>query len=77
MRVGLRYKVLPYIDDFLVVALPPVQLSSIYDVRGAHVKHEVTLQYLVLLQMAGKECWDGSQMIEHLGFLIDKKEMRV
>ena len=77
MRVELGYRVLPYIDDFLVGASPPGHPATVDDVKGAHVLLEDIMQRLGLRRKVGKGCWEGSQTIEHLGFLIDTKAMRV
>lgn len=77
LRTKMGYRLLPYIDDFLVGASPPGRPANNSDVHRAHCVIDKLMHRLGLRRKVGKGCWEGGQQIEHLGFLIDTKAIQV
>lgn len=77
MRATLGYRVLPYIDDFLVAPSRPGRASTERDARRARTRLSSLLDHLGLVRKVGKGCWEGSRQIEHLGMYLDSSKMRV
>lgn len=47
------------------------------DADGSHDLLDGEMQRLGLRVMVGKGCWEGGRRIEHLGFQIETKAMRM
>lgn len=69
IRNTLRLRIHPYMDDFLVAV---VSHSDLPETRS---RLDSLLTDCGLARKVGKGCWEGSQRIEHLGFIIDTKKM--
>lgn len=77
MREKMCYRVLPYIDDFLVAPSPPGRPATERDVSNAQRNIARLMRRLGITRKVGKGCWDGSRQIDHLGVHIDSDEMKV
>lgn len=71
----LGYRVLCYLDDFLIAPSPYGQVASLTHCAVAKEKIEALLQSLGLRRHPTKGEWNGSQVVEHLGIVINTKEM--
>lgn len=76
LRCILKYRVLAYLDDFLVAASLQGKASSSEDCRRATLAIDDLTGTLSLLRHPKKGCWKGSTLIEHLGVAIDSVAMR-
>lgn len=77
LRSTCGYLVLPYIDDFLVAAAPPGRAATEEDAAAGRQVMLDLFDRLGIVRKVGKECWEGSRKIDHLGMHIDTKEMQV
>ena len=67
VRNRLNLRIQPYIDDFLVAA------SSLTELKRAQRTLDRLLRKTGLRRKPGKGCWEGSQRLDQLGFMIDTK----
>lgn len=77
LRSKCGYRVLPYIDDFLVAAAPPVRAATEEDAAAGHVVVESLFDQLGIVRKFGKGCWEGSRTIDHLGMHTNTEQMRI
>ena len=71
------YRVLPYVDDFLILPSPHGVISTRAHCRDASRRVDELLNQLGMSRNADKSCWgDGSQRIDHLGVTVDTVTMR-
>lgn len=77
LRTRHAYRVLPYIDDFLVAAAPAGRPATEEDAAKARAVVSDLFNRLGLVRKVGKGCWEGSRTIDHLGMHIDTEAMRV
>lgn len=77
MRRKRSYRVLPYIDDFLVPPSPPGRAASEADCVRAQERLTVLSRRLGVVRHPDKGCWRGAQSIHHLGIHLDTVAMRV
>jgi hypothetical protein len=71
------YRLLPWIDDFLCAATDGHRPAIGRNCRRARIRLDKIFGKLVLTRHPGKGCWEGAQVEEHLGVLIDTRQMRV
>jgi hypothetical protein len=69
--------VLPWIDDFLCAPTDGRRLATGRDCRRAGKRLDVLFRELGLSRPPDKRCWGGAQVLEHLGDLLDTRQMRV
>jgi hypothetical protein len=69
--------VLPWIDDFLCAPTEGRLPATGRDCRRAGKRLDVLFRELGLTRHPDKECWEGAQVLEHLGVLLDTRQMRV
>lgn len=77
LRNDCGYRVLPYIDDFLVAAAPPGRAATEKDAATGRTVVGNLFDQLGLVRKVGKGCWEGSRSIDHLGMHVDTMRMRV
>ena len=77
IRSVLRFRLLPWIDDFLCAPTDGKRPATSRDCRRAGRKLDDLFRSLGIVRHESKGCWVGSQRLEHLGFLLDTAEMRV
>ena len=65
------YRVLPYIDDFLIIPTPYEQPATLADCASARERIDSLMGSLGLQRHPDKGEWTGSQVVEHLGVMID------
>lgn len=71
------YRVLPYIDDFLLAPSPAGRVTTEKDGGEARSRLERLFQRLGLRRHATRGCWAGSRQVDHLGVHIDTEAMKV
>ena len=71
------FRVLPYIDDFLIAASPPGRAATEADAKKGREVVSGLLDALGIVRKVGKGCWGGTRTIDHLGMHIDSRAMRV
>ena len=67
VRNRLNLRIHPYMDDFLVAVSSPTEL------KRAQRTLDGLLRKTGLRRKPGKGCWEGSQRLDHLGFVIDTR----
>lgn len=77
LREKEQYRVLAYLDDFLVAPSRVGRVSSAQDCERARRVIGQLLGRLGITRHPDKGEWEGSTRLEHLGVLIDTVEMRV
>lgn len=77
IRSRLKYRLLPWIDDFLCAPTDGSRPATARDCRRAGRKLEALFGRLGIKRHESKGCWEGAQRLEHLGFLLDTRELRV
>lgn len=77
MREKCGYRVLPYIDDFLVAGSPPGRPATEQDCRRARERLTKLFASLGITRHPTKGCWKGGRQIDHLGMHVDTETMRV
>jgi hypothetical protein len=75
-RSELGYRVLPWINDFVCAPTDGRRPATGSDCWKAGSRPDAIFGGLGLTRHPDKGCW-GSQILEHLGFLIDTRQMRV
>jgi hypothetical protein len=70
------YRVLAYLDDFLICPAKAGRIASVGDCRRATYTIEKLLSSLGLARHPTKGEWNGSTRAEHLGYVIDTVSMR-
>jgi hypothetical protein len=70
------YRVLPYLDDFLVCPAKAGRVATRRDCGRAAREISKLLGTLGLTQHLTKREWSGSTRVEHLGCIVDTKLMR-
>lgn len=70
------YRVLPYVDDFLIAPSPAGTSSTLSDCESATGRIDTLLKELGLKRKEGKGTWTGTQRLEHLGVVVDSLRMR-
>ena len=77
MRAG-GYRVLPYIDDFLflVILSEYRRVATPEDCAVARVRIEDLMEELGLNRHHDKGEWVGSQVVQHLGLVVDTRKFR-
>jgi hypothetical protein len=73
----LGYRVLPWIDDFLCAPTDGRRPAIGRDCRRARIRLDSLFGELGLTRHPDKGRWEGAQVLEHLGVLIDMRQMRV
>ena len=68
-RQVLKKKIHPYIDDFLLASKSEMQLVKMRDELGQAINH------MGVARKIGKGHWEPTKTIEHLGFVVNSKEM--
>lgn len=76
MRGQFVFRVLSYIDDFLVMPGPEGTTASLDDCRNATRPIDASLDRLGLTRHPRKGEWVGSTRVEHLGVVVDTATMR-
>lgn len=77
LRQRWRYRILPYLDDFLLAPSPPGTIASASDCKTARARLSKLFSDLGITRHPTKGCWKGSTTLEHLGMLLDTSQMRV
>jgi hypothetical protein len=77
LRRELGYRVLPWIDDFLCLLTDGRRPATGRYCRRARIRLDALFGELGITRHPDKGCWDGAQVLEHLGVLIDTHKMRV
>lgn len=70
------YRVLPYIDDFLIISIPSGRVVGKVDCVAARPRIEHLITLLGLSRHKEKREWEGSQVVEHLGVRVHSNSMR-
>ena len=70
------YRVLPYIDDFLIIPSPYGRIAGRKDCRSATKRIEKLMKSLGLRRHPDKGEWEGAQVVDHLGVRVDTLSMR-
>jgi Reverse transcriptase (RNA-dependent DNA polymerase) len=68
------YRVLAYLDDFLVVPSEAGAIADLAVCEGATSKIDALLEALGLIRHPTKGEWVGSTRVEHLGAVIDTEQ---
>jgi Reverse transcriptase (RNA-dependent DNA polymerase) len=71
-----QYRVLAYLDDFVICSVKAGRVVSMRDCRKATQVLDKLLSSLGLTRHPTKEEWVGSTRMEHLGCVIDSDRMR-
>lgn len=77
LREKCGYRVIAYIDDFLVALSPSVRAVTEKDVKKAYVVVEGLLRRLGFVRHTEKRGWVGVHRIDHLGAHLDTSVLRV
>jgi hypothetical protein len=77
IRSGLGYRVLPWIDNFLCAPTDDRHPATGRDCRQAGSRLDAIFGALGLTRHPEKGCWEGAQVLEHLGVIIGTRQMRV
>jgi hypothetical protein len=77
IRSELKYRLLPWIDDFLCAPTDGQRPASSRDCRKARERLTKVFDELGVVRHPEKGFWHGAQIVEHLGVVIDTREMRV
>jgi hypothetical protein len=77
LRSELGYRVLPWIDDFLCATTDSRRPATGRDCRRAGRRLDAIFGAPGLTRHPKKGCWEGAQVLERLGVLIDTRQMRV
>ena len=77
IQVGLGFRVLLYIDYFIVGSSPPGSATAPSNVGYSRRVISKLMRRLRLQRQIGMGCWGGIQRIELLDFLIDTVYQRV
>lgn len=72
----LRYRVLSYLDDFFAAPSPYGQASTLADCAAARRQIDRLMSSLALVRHPTKGEWEGAQVVEHLGVVVDSVQMR-
>lgn len=70
------YRVLPYMDDFLLIPTPYGVKSGLADCKSARSRVDKLLCRLGLRRHPEKGEWNGSTVVDHLGVRVDTISMR-
>lgn len=70
------YRVLPYIDDFLIIPTPYGVVAGPQDCRQARHRIELLMKTLGLRRHKEKGEWEGAQVVDHLGVRVNTVNMR-
>ena len=76
LREWLSYRMLPYIDDFLIGSVstwPPIYTQGLC----ASERLDGVFARTGLTQHPDKGCWEGSQSLDHVGVHIDTRNMKL
>lgn len=76
MRQKLRYRVIGYLDDFLVALSRAGAAATRRDFKRARKKIQTLLTQLGLRRHPTKGEWEGATRVEHLGVVIDSMLMK-
>jgi hypothetical protein len=71
-----QYRVLPYLDNFLICPVKAERVASMRDCQRATQLIDKLLSSLGLTRHPTKGEWVGSTRVEHLGCVIDSDRMR-
>jgi hypothetical protein len=71
LRTNEHYRVLAYLDDFLVAPSPAGKVAGSSACRAATGRIDKLLEHLGLVRHPSKGEWVGSTRVEHLGVVID------
>lgn len=77
MRERMAYRVLPYLDDFLIAPTPAGVVSGEEDCKRAGRRLGSLLKRLGIVRHPEKGRWDGARQLDHLGVHVDTEAMRV
>lgn len=77
VREKLGYRVLPYVDDFLIAPSPPGRVAGEEDCERARKELGRLMRRLGLWRHPEKGEWTGSRQIDHLGVRLDTAAMKV
>lgn len=70
------YRILAYLDDFLIAPSPYGTKSGPEDCRKARERISKLMEHLGLQRHPEKGEWTGATRVEHLGVLLDSMEMK-
>lgn len=77
MKASLNCRVLPYLDDFLLIPGDGSQPASASDAKSLSTKVSALMIRLGLVRHPTKGVWDyGATRLEHLGVVVDTVSMR-
>jgi hypothetical protein len=76
MRISCGYRVLTYLDDFLIAPTALGVVSTAEDCKVSTKRIDQLLAELGLRRHQEKEGWAGTTQIEHLKMTLDSVEMR-
>lgn len=77
MQSRCGYRVLPYIEDFLVALAPPGRAANEKDGRGARESLGKLFGELGIVRHPTKGCQEGGRQIDHLGMHVNTEMMHV
>lgn len=77
LRDKLGYRTLPYVDDFLVAPSPFGTVATREHVSAAKSAFARLMRRLGLRRNPEKGCWEVAQVIEHLGMVINTRNMKI
>jgi hypothetical protein len=77
IRSKLRFRMLPWIEDFLCAQTDGSRPATMRDCHRARLKLDVLFRKLGIKRHPEKGCWRGSRVLEHLCVLLDTERMRV
>ena len=77
IRTMWRYRLLPWVDDFLCAPSDGRRAAGPKDCQRARGRLGRLFGSLGIVRHPEKGCWEGATQLEHLGFLIDTKELKV
>lgn len=77
LRERCGYRVLPYVDDFLLAPSPSGRAATSADAARARAILTRLFRLLGIVRNKEKGCWQGGQQIDHLGMHVDTVRMRV
>jgi hypothetical protein len=76
LRVKCGFRVLSYLDDFLVCPSKPSSAATASDCRRATRTIDALLTSLGMMRHPSKGKWIGATRVEHLGNVVDTATMK-
>lgn len=77
MKEKYKYRVLSYVDDFLIVPSPPRLMANADDIELAQKLIPRLMRRVGLVRKFGKGQWNGGKAIDHLGMHRETNDMKV